>query len=92
MDTTLGRRLTTRVTSQVQDRLQAAADIIGATLNQFVVQAAVEKADRIIESETTLQLTQRESLRLLELLESPPKRNARFKAAQARHAKVTAPR
>jgi uncharacterized protein (DUF1778 family) len=31
-----------------------AADIVGATLNQFVVQAALEKAERVIESESTI--------------------------------------
>ena len=39
---------------------------------QFVVQAALEKAERIIESESTIVLTRRESVRLLELIENPP--------------------
>ncbi len=80
-----GKRLTTRVTDHVQERLQVAADIVGATLNQFVVQAALEKADKVIESESTMVLTRRESLRLLELIESPPPRNKKFLQAQARY-------
>ena len=39
-----GKRLTTRITDHVQEKLQAAADLVGATLNQFVVQAALEKS------------------------------------------------
>ena len=82
------RRLTTRITEHVQDTLQAAADLVGATLNQFVVQAALEKAERVIESETTLLLTRREALRVFELTQAPAVRNERFLRAQARHRTV----
>ena len=74
-----GKRITTRITDHVLDKLQHAADLVGATLNQFVVQAALDKAERVIESESTIVLTRRESLRLLELIENPPPRNERFK-------------
>ena len=80
-----GKRLTTRLTDHVLDKLQVAADLVGATLNQFVVQAALEKADKVIESESTLVLTRRESLRLMEALENPPPRNEQFLQAQARY-------
>jgi len=80
-----GKRLTTRITDHVQEKLQAAADLVGSTLNQFVVQAALEKAEKIIESESTIVLTRRESLRLLEMVESPPPRNEKFLQAQTRH-------
>ena len=82
------RRLTIRITEHVQDTLQAAADLVGATLNQFVVQAALEKAERVIESETTLLLTRREALRVFELTQAPPVRNEQFLRAQARHRTV----
>ena len=80
-----GKRLTTRLTDHVLDRLQVAADLVGATLNQFVVQAAMEKADKVIESESTIVLTRRESLRLMELMDNPPPRNEKFLQAQARY-------
>jgi uncharacterized protein (DUF1778 family) len=80
-----GKRLTTRITDHVQEKLQAAADLVGATLNQFVVQAALEKAEKVIESESTIILTRRESLRLLEMIENPPSRNDKFLQAQARY-------
>lgn len=84
------KRLTTRLTEHVQGKLQTAADLVGATLNQFVVQAALEKAERVIESESTLVLTRAESLRLLELMENPPPRNKKFLQAQARYLKTKA--
>jgi uncharacterized protein (DUF1778 family) len=82
------KRLTTRLTEHVQDKLQTAADLVGATLSQFVVQAAVEKAERVIERESTLVLTRAESLRLLALMENPPPRNEKFVQAQARYLKM----
>lgn len=82
------KRLTTRLNERAQDTLQTAADLVGATLNQFVVQAALEKAERVIERESTLVLTRAESLRLLELMENPPLRNEKFLQAQARYLKM----
>ena len=83
-----GKRLTTRITDHVQEKLQAAADLVGATLNQFVVQAALEKAEKVIESESTIVLARRESLRLLEMIENPPPRNKKFLQAQARYQRL----
>ena len=83
-----GKRLTTRITDHVQEKLQAAADLVGATLNQFVVQAALEKAEKVIESESAIVLTRRESLRLLEMIENPPPRNKNFLQAQARYQRL----
>ncbi len=82
-----GKRLTTRITDHVQDKLQMAADLVGATVNQFVVQAALEKADKVIESESTVILTRRESLRLLELIENPPPMNTKLKKLMADYEK-----
>lgn len=47
-----------------------------------------EKADRVIESESTLVLTRRESVRLLDLIENPPPRNELFLKAQAKYRKT----
>jgi uncharacterized protein (DUF1778 family) len=88
MPLTAEKRLTARIAGHVQEKLQVAADLVGATLNQFVVQAALEKAEKIIESESTIVLTRRESLRLLDLIENPPARNERFLQAQARYQRI----
>lgn len=82
------KRLTARITGHVQDKLQMAADLVGATVNQFVVQAALEKAEKVIESESTIVLTRRESLRLLELIENPSPRNEKFLQAMVRYQKM----
>lgn len=40
-------------------------------------------AQKVIKNESTIVLTRRESLRLLELIENPPPRNEKFLQAQA---------
>ena len=82
------KRLTTRITGQVQQKLQMAAELVGATVNQFIVQAAIEKANRVIESESVMVLSRRESIRLWELIENPPPRNEKFLEAKARYERM----
>lgn len=72
MSTCTGKRLTIRITDHVHEKLQMAVDVVSTTMNQFAVQAALEKAEKIIEREFTIVLARRESLRLLELIENPP--------------------
>lgn len=88
MDTQTGKRITTRVTGHVQEKLEMAAMLVGATVNQFVVQTALERAEKIIENESSMILTRRESLRLLELIENPPPRNEKFLQAQSRYQRI----
>ena len=44
-------RITARVPAGVQQTLETAASMVGATVNQFVVQSALREAERIIEQE-----------------------------------------
>lgn len=78
-------RITARVPLAVQERLQEAADLVGATLNQFVVQSALEKAEQIIDRETMIGLTRRDAAVLIDLLENPAKPNAALKRAFERY-------
>lgn len=79
------KRLSIRVADHVQGKLQVAADLVGVTLNQFVVQAALEKAEKVIDSESTIVLTRRESFRLLEMIENPPPRNKRLEKLMSKY-------
>jgi uncharacterized protein (DUF1778 family) len=74
-------RITAKVSLAVQEKLQAAADLAGATVNQFVVQSALEKAEKIIDRETMIRFTRRDAAMLIELLENPPKPNPALKRA-----------
>jgi len=74
-------RITARVPQNVQDTLQQAADLLGATLNQFVVQAALNEAQRVIERGRVIHLYGNDAAFLLNLLENPPTPNARLRQA-----------
>jgi uncharacterized protein (DUF1778 family) len=74
-------RVSTRLPGQVQATLQQAADLTGATLNQFMLQAALEKAARVIEYESVLSLSAADSALLLDALEHPAGANRALRQA-----------
>lgn len=58
-------RVTNRMPSVVAQKLQEAADLTGSTLNQFMVQALLEKAERVIDREKAIQLSDKDAAMLL---------------------------
>jgi uncharacterized protein (DUF1778 family) len=74
-------RITARVPQDVQDTLAQAAELLGATLNQFVVQAALTEARRVIERDRVIHLSSVDAAFLLNLLEKPAAPNARLRRA-----------
>src|SRR5260221_3836918 len=75
------KRITARVSDAVRETLEQAAELLGATVNQFVVQTAYQEAQRVIERESVIRLSQKDARKVLSLLENPPKPNKRLKAA-----------
>lgn len=78
-------RIGARVPLDVYETLNRAAELSGATVNQFLVQSALKEAQAVIEREQTIRLSRRDCERMLDLLENPPKPNARLKAAAKRY-------
>lgn len=81
-------RIGAHVPHDVYETLCRAAELTGATVNQFLVQSALKEAHSVIEREQTLCLSRRDCERLLDLLENPPKPNARLKAAVKHYQKA----
>ena len=52
-----------------------------ASVNQFVVQTAYQEAQRILERESVIRLSQTDSRKVLSLLDSPPKPGRALKDA-----------
>lgn len=78
------KRFQTRMPYHVHERLTHAAEISGATLNQFVVQSALEKANSVLKREQVLNLTYRDAEVLFNAIENPPRPNELLlKAAQS---------
>ena len=81
-------RIGARVPHEVYETLCKAAELSGATVNQFLVQSALKEAQAVIEREQLIRLSVRDWNWMLDLLENPPKPNARLKAALKRYQKA----
>lgn len=81
-------RIGARVPHEVYETLCRAAELSGATVNQFLVQAALKEAQTIIEREDVIRLSPRDWNWLLDLMENPGKPNGKLKAAMKRYMKA----
>ena len=78
-------RITARIPARVQQTLETAASMVGATVNQFIVQTALREAERIIEQDRVIHLSAQDSQRFLAALDNPPPLNSKLKAALSNH-------
>jgi uncharacterized protein (DUF1778 family) len=76
-------RISSRVPKPVRQTLEEAAALSGATLNQFVVQAALKEAHAVLERERFVRLSRRDAQAFFKALENPPSPNVRLKKAVA---------
>jgi uncharacterized protein (DUF1778 family) len=74
-------RITTRVSVAVQETLETAAGMVGATVNQFIVQTALREAELIIERERLIHLGAQDAMVFFKALENPLPPNEHLKAA-----------
>lgn len=70
--TKTSERLTARVPENVYTTIAQAAELVGATINQFLVQAALEKASSIIEKEHRIDLSMKSAGIFFDALAHPP--------------------
>lgn len=83
-------RITARVDAETQSLLTKAAAIAGMpSINSFVLNAAIEKANQVIEREQTLKLSQADATLLMDALDHPVKQNEKLKAASERYESKT---
>ncbi len=76
-------RLVARASTEVQEVIQRAADYSGATLSQFLIESAMERARSVIERSEALHLSMAGADALFSALENPPKANNKLlKAVQ----------
>jgi uncharacterized protein (DUF1778 family) len=75
------KRMNLRVGPEQKATLLRAAALKNTDLTDFVLQPALREAEAIIEAADHLNLSERDSLRVLELLENPPEANAKLRAA-----------
>jgi len=80
-------RLVARVSTDIQNTIHKAATYSGATVTQFLVDSALDKAKLVINETETINLSNKASLRMMELLSNPPEPNAFLRKAQANYKK-----
>jgi len=79
-------RISARIPLCVYEKLTEAAQVIGATLNQFLVQSALEKADQILEQERVIQMSKRDAKVFFDAVDNPPPINEKLlEAMKAYH-------
>ena len=75
------RRMNLRVKPEQKATLMRAAALKNTALTDFVLQNALREAEAVIEQAEHIALSERDSLRVLALLEDPPEPNAKLLAA-----------
>ncbi|CAN7709844.1 MULTISPECIES: type II toxin-antitoxin system TacA family antitoxin [Duganella] len=78
-------RISARLDTVSIERLQRAADLSGATLDQFVVQAAMEKADQVIDHKQTIFYSREDAALFIDMLDNPRPANAKLVRAFERY-------
>jgi uncharacterized protein (DUF1778 family) len=73
-------RMSLRIASEEKALLMRAAALQHTNLTEFVIRNAVSAARKVIEQNERLELTERDSLHVLELLEEPPTPNEKLMA------------
>ncbi|WP_024539799.1 type II toxin-antitoxin system TacA family antitoxin [Comamonas badia] len=75
------QRMSLRLLPEQKALLRRAAALRNTDLTDFVLQPALREASAVIEAASRVVLSERDSLRMLDLLENPPPPNARLLAA-----------
>src|SRR5215813_9270071 len=74
-------RMSMRVRAEEKAMLLRAAALENTDLTDFVLQHALRSAKAVIEEAERIRLSERDSLRVLALLEDPPRPNRKLRAA-----------
>ena len=74
-------RMSMRVRAEDKAMLLRAAALENTDLTDFVLQHALRSAKAVIEQAEHIHLSERDSLRVLKILENPPRPNAKLRAA-----------
>lgn len=78
-------RITTRVTAHAHQTIEKAAEMTATTTNQFVAQAALREAERIIEEHSVIRLGQADMKRFVEALDHPTPISERLAVSLKQH-------
>ncbi len=75
------KRMNLRVSPEAKAKLVRAAALRNTDLTNFVTQSALREAETVIQEAEVIRVSEQDHERILELLENPPKPNAKLLAA-----------
>ncbi len=81
-------RIELRVKPEEKALLSRAAALRHEDLTGFILRTVLPAAERVLEQSERIELSERDSLRVLRLLENPPKPSAKLRAAARRHREI----
>jgi len=81
-------RITARLPRAKRVIIERAAAVYGATVNQFIVQTALDRAGEILEREELLRLSERDAKIFLATLENPPEPSQKLIDALKTHSRL----
>lgn len=81
-------RITARVPSSTRLIIERAAALYGASINQFIVQAALERANEVLQRMEVIKLSSEDAETFLKALENPPEPNEALVEAVSAHARL----
>lgn len=81
-------RMEARLTSRQNKLIRRAAEIMGTPVSRFLVDAAQEKADKIIRESIILDLSMEAENKILHAIENPSKPNKALKALFEKYERV----
>ncbi|MBU4528819.1 MAG: DUF1778 domain-containing protein [Hoeflea sp.] len=76
-------RMSLRIAAAAKSKLLRAALLRNTDLTSFVTQSALREAEAVIAEAEAVKASEQDHLRILALLENPPKPNAKLRAAIA---------
>jgi uncharacterized protein (DUF1778 family) len=82
-------RVEARVSRDLKQLFQRAADLQGITLSDFIISSSRKAALQTVEEQHVIKLSVRDSRRFLKALISPGRPNAKLRAALRRHRQIT---
>lgn len=77
------KRMNLRISPETKAKLVRAAALRNTDLTNFVTQTALREAEAVIAAAEIVRMSARDHARVLELLENPPRPNAKLRTAIA---------
>ncbi|MCZ8178098.1 MAG: DUF1778 domain-containing protein [Rhizobium sp.] len=76
-------RMSLRVAASAKSKLLRAAMLSNTDLTNFVTQSALREAEAVIAKAEAMKVSEQDYMRIMDLLDNPPKPNAKLRAAIA---------